>query len=96
MYDLSAQIDYALEMNGQARLILVGYSMGTTEAFALLAARPEYNDKVSLLINFTPIVFWKHKLPPAMKWIVDNVEPITVKKKKIISFFIQLLFQIFY
>ncbi|XP_031780918.1 lipase 3-like [Nasonia vitripennis] len=76
LIDLCTSIDYALAMPGQRRIILVGYSMGTTEIFALLSTMPEYNAKISLVISLAPVVFWTHKLPILMKLIIDNAKAV--------------------
>ena len=48
LYDYPAEIDYILDKTGFDDLFVVGYSMGTTQYFALLSERPEYNDKIKV------------------------------------------------
>ncbi|KAJ1526275.1 hypothetical protein ONE63_009429 [Megalurothrips usitatus] len=44
--DVPAMIDYVLKASGQAKLVYVGHSMGTTAFFVAASTKPEYNDKV--------------------------------------------------
>ena len=48
IYDYTAEIDYILENTGFKDLFVVGFSMGTTQYFSMLAERPEYNDKIKV------------------------------------------------
>lgn len=61
-YDVSRSIDYVLEQTQQKSLTFIGYSMGTTVSYMLLSSKPEYNEKINLLISVTPVV---HFLDPA-------------------------------
>ncbi|KAJ8672647.1 hypothetical protein QAD02_003906 [Eretmocerus hayati] len=58
--DVKTFIDYTLNVTNKNKLTYVGYSSGSTEGFALLSTRPEYNKKINLLVDIAPIVFWKH------------------------------------
>jgi pimeloyl-ACP methyl ester carboxylesterase len=49
LIDLPTQIDEVLRLTGQPSLALIGHSQGCTLPLMLLAARPEYNEKVWLL-----------------------------------------------
>lgn len=48
VYDVPATIDYILEATGQDGLYIIGHSRGTTQTFAMLAEKPDYNKKVML------------------------------------------------
>ena len=50
-YDATATIDYILNATGQDSLYVIGYSRGNTVGFTLLSEVPEYNKKVSIIIN---------------------------------------------
>ena len=63
-YDLPATIDYILEHTGQSDLYYVGHSMGTTSFFILMALRPEYNDKVRVMIALAPVAFASYMTSP--------------------------------
>uniref|UniRef100_A0AAG5CT72 Partial AB-hydrolase lipase domain-containing protein n=1 Tax=Anopheles atroparvus TaxID=41427 RepID=A0AAG5CT72_ANOAO len=70
MYDIPAEIDYLygireLERNDTTRnLLYVGHSMGTTMIFALLASRPEYNEKLEAVFALAPVAFMGHVKSP--------------------------------
>ncbi|OXU23413.1 hypothetical protein TSAR_002183 [Trichomalopsis sarcophagae] len=55
IYDVSAAIDYALYKTGRKSLVYIGHSMGSTMSFVLLSTKPEYNDKVHLVINLATV-----------------------------------------
>lgn len=58
--DVSAFIDETLNITEQDKLVYIGFSLGTTESFVLLSSSPEYNEKISLLIELAPVAFWKN------------------------------------
>ncbi|XP_067005411.2 lipase 3 isoform X2 [Anabrus simplex] len=49
-YDLPAMIDYILRTTGQSKLYYMGHSLGGRIVFVLLSMRPEYNDKLRLVV----------------------------------------------
>ncbi|GMR50767.1 hypothetical protein PMAYCL1PPCAC_20962, partial [Pristionchus mayeri] len=53
-YDSPAAIDAALAISGQKQAYWVGHSMGTTVGYMMLAARPNYNDKIKALFQLAP------------------------------------------
>lgn len=63
-YDIPAAIDHILKTSGAKNLLYLGYSMGTTQFFAMSALRPEYNSKVRLMTAFAPVAYTKHILGP--------------------------------
>ncbi|KAJ8731658.1 hypothetical protein PYW07_004822 [Mythimna separata] len=56
-YDVKAHIDFILKKTGEKSLSVIGYSEGTMAMYVLGATRPEYNDKVKILISLAPICF---------------------------------------
>lgn len=54
-YDLSAVIDYILKETQLPNISLLTTSRGFTSSAVLLSLRPEYNDKVNLLIGYAPV-----------------------------------------
>ncbi|XP_058058207.1 lipase 3-like [Anopheles bellator] len=70
MYDIPAEIDYLYTIRGlerndtQRNLLYIGHSMGTTMIFALLASRPEYNEKLEAVFALAPIAFMGHVKSP--------------------------------
>ncbi|CAG5038335.1 unnamed protein product [Parnassius apollo] len=63
-YDLPAVIDTILVNTGAAKLNAIGHSQGNGIFYVLGATRPEYNDKVNLLIALAPVSFLHHMGPP--------------------------------
>ncbi|XP_022910211.1 lipase 3-like [Onthophagus taurus] len=56
-YDIAAKVDYILEKNGQDKVFYIGHSQGTTVSYVLLADRPEYNDKMRLVVSLGPAAY---------------------------------------
>ena len=67
LIDLPAQIDFVLGATGQSSLALVGHSQGCTLPEMLLAAKPEYNDKVWLLTLLGPVTFARMMQAPFLR-----------------------------
>ncbi|KIZ02314.1 Lipase member M [Monoraphidium neglectum] len=57
LLDLPATIDAVLRMTGAPQLSVVGHSQGAALPAMLLAARPEYNKKVGLVVMLAPVMF---------------------------------------
>ena len=55
--DYPAEIDYILDYTGYDDLFIVGYSMGTTQYFAMLSDLPEYNKKIKAGFMMAPISY---------------------------------------
>jgi len=60
LYDVSAGIDYALNVSQQEKVYYVGHSMGTTQYLVLLASMPEYNQKIKVGALMAPPAFMSH------------------------------------
>jgi len=61
-YDLPAQVEYALATNGAEKLVYVGHSQGTMQAFIAFSGiyNPEIINKVSLFIALAPVAYVGH------------------------------------
>lgn len=79
IYDISKFIDFALEKTGQAKLTYIGFSMGTTLSYMLLSEKPEYNQKINLLISLAPAVYFLR--PVKFRLSFFFLKPLLVKKK---------------
>eukprot|EP00879_Flechtneria_rotunda_P000554 GHRR01000660.1.p1 GENE.GHRR01000660.1~~GHRR01000660.1.p1 ORF type:complete len:576 (+),score=135.60 GHRR01000660.1:200-1927(+) len=73
LLDLSTMVDFALATSGASKLGYVGHSQGCTLAYLLCAAKPEYNNKFSVLAHLGPVVF------------VDFFRAVTLRALAIIS-----------
>ncbi|XP_069680598.1 gastric triacylglycerol lipase-like [Periplaneta americana] len=60
VYDLPAVIDYILKKTGKEKIIYVGHSMGTTLFYIMMSQRPEYNQKITVMISLAPIAYTSH------------------------------------
>ncbi|CAH0699452.1 unnamed protein product [Spodoptera exigua] len=67
VYDLSAMIDYALNITQKSSLKYIGFSQGTTTFFVLLSERPEYNDKISVMIALSPVAYISRAKSPVIR-----------------------------
>ncbi|XP_037779598.1 gastric triacylglycerol lipase-like [Penaeus monodon] len=56
-YDLPAIIDYVLNTTQAEDLYYVGFSMGTTIFWAMMNDRPEYNQKVHVMVGLGPVAY---------------------------------------
>ncbi|XP_077493234.1 lysosomal acid lipase/cholesteryl ester hydrolase-like [Amblyomma americanum] len=63
-YDVPATIDHVLKATGAPKLTLVALSQGAVTTLVLLSSRPEYNDKVDLVIAYGPVANLTHAGPP--------------------------------
>ena len=63
LFDVSANIDYILNETNQSSIVYIGHSMGTLTSYILLSVKPEYNQKMKLVISLSPVVYWDKKTP---------------------------------
>ncbi|CAL1287331.1 unnamed protein product [Larinioides sclopetarius] len=63
-YDAPSMIDLVLNVTGKKNLTYIGHSQGSTIAFALLSQKPEYNEKINMLIALAPAAFVGHTTSP--------------------------------
>lgn len=59
-YDQPAIIDFILNKTNHEKLFYIAHSQGTTQYFALMSTRPEYNEKVIHMSALAPITFMDH------------------------------------
>ncbi|KOB73727.1 Lipase 3 [Operophtera brumata] len=65
--DLPAMIDSVLEETTAKSLKYIGHSQGTTTFFVLTSVRPEYNEKVSLMVALSPVAFMTNVRSPVVR-----------------------------
>jgi len=53
-----------IDNSTQNDLIYIGHSMGTTQIFVLLSEKPEYNEKIKLVIALAPVAYMTHIKSP--------------------------------
>lgn len=59
-YDCAAIIDYVLNRTGSAKVNIISHSLGNTDMFVLTSVRPQYDDKINVLISLAPIAYLQH------------------------------------
>ncbi|KAK4880454.1 hypothetical protein RN001_008600 [Aquatica leii] len=67
-YDLPANINHILNVTHHENLIYIAHSQGTASFFAMAASKPEYNNKIRLMIAFAPIAYTTHIEQILFKW----------------------------
>ncbi|KAL1425244.1 hypothetical protein MTO96_019395 [Rhipicephalus appendiculatus] len=63
-YDIPAVVDHVLNATGARKLTLVCMSQGGATSLAFLSMRPEYNDKVDLVVAYCPVANISHLEAP--------------------------------
>ncbi|XP_075529854.1 lipase member N-like [Dermacentor variabilis] len=63
-YDTAACVDHVLEATGAPKLTLMALSQGVVTALVLLSTRPEYNEKIDLVIAYGPVANITHSGRP--------------------------------
>ncbi|KAI5636386.1 alpha/beta hydrolase fold domain-containing protein [Phthorimaea operculella] len=67
--DVPATIDYILLTTGRSRVKFIGHAQGVTTALVMLAERPEYNSKVSVVASLSAIAWFGNTISPFMRLI---------------------------
>lgn len=63
-YDVAACVDHVLKATGAPKLTIVALSQGAAITMVFLSTRPEYNDKVNLVILYGPVANITHSGQP--------------------------------
>ncbi|GJQ87658.1 hypothetical protein Trydic_g17477 [Trypoxylus dichotomus] len=73
--DVPTMIDYVLKETGQSKLFYIGHSQGTTSFFVMTSEKPEYNDKIRLMVALAPIAYMSHLQNPFLQ-LVSNFQTV--------------------
>ncbi|CAG4983198.1 unnamed protein product [Colias eurytheme] len=57
VFDIPAMIDHVLYITNNKKLIYIGYSQGNTAFLVMCSMRPEYNEKISLMISLSAVAW---------------------------------------
>lgn len=57
LVDLPLLIDFVLAKTASEKLVYVGYSQSTLFMYALLAAEPQYSDKLAAFVSLAPVAY---------------------------------------
>lgn len=72
-YDVAATIDYIIENTGESRVKALAQSQGTTVFYVLLSTRPEYNEKLEVLVSLAPVSYVHHASGSAVPILVPLI-----------------------
>ncbi|KAJ8707871.1 hypothetical protein PYW07_011548 [Mythimna separata] len=67
VYDLPAMIDYILNKTDETSLKYIGHSQGTTSFFVMASERPEYNEKIALMVALSPVAYMSNVQSPIVR-----------------------------
>ncbi|GBP35680.1 Lipase 3 [Eumeta japonica] len=70
--DLPIMIDYVLKESNATQLKYIGHSQGTTTFFVMCSERPEYNEKVSLMVALSPVAWMSHVQSPLVQLVAPS------------------------
>ncbi|CAK1547289.1 unnamed protein product [Leptosia nina] len=62
--DLPTMIDFVLEKTQRKTLTYIGHSQGTTAFYVMCSLRPEYNEKVNLMMSLSAVAWLSHIRSP--------------------------------
>ncbi|XP_050521663.1 gastric triacylglycerol lipase-like [Daktulosphaira vitifoliae] len=82
IYDLTASIDYVLNITGYEKLDLTGFSLGNTIILIALSELPEYQNKVNKIVMIVPTTRMKTYHAPA--WRMYFLIKLRIKGEKYI------------
>jgi len=69
--DLSTQINKALNVSGQQKLVYIGHSQGTLMGFGGFSSQPDLAAKVSIFIALAPVAFVNHQTSVLLTILAD-------------------------
>uniref|UniRef100_A0A023GN79 Lipase n=1 Tax=Amblyomma triste TaxID=251400 RepID=A0A023GN79_AMBTT len=81
-FDLPAVVDKMLNVTSSPNVSILATSRGTASSLVFLSLRPEYNKKVSILVNYAPVANVTHITSPIRRLI-----PVAEKLKTINDLF---------
>lgn len=84
-YDVPAEIDHILATTGQKKLYYIGHSMGTTMFFVMMSQRPEYNEKIHVMLAFAPVALFTPSKNPVVHFLQTMAEMFLEKLFKVIG-----------
>lgn len=62
-------IDYVLNQTNSEKIFYAGHSQGTTAFWVMMSEKPEYNDKIKLMVAMAPVAYEKNMPNVALKLI---------------------------
>ncbi|XP_013198704.1 lipase 3-like [Amyelois transitella] len=80
-YDLPAMIDYTLEKTITSKLLYVGHSQGNTAFYVMTSVKPEYNEKISIMVCLSAVVFMTHVRSPLVHVVAPFIGDLDILAK---------------
>lgn len=91
-YDIPAFIDYILAKTNQKKIFYLAHSQGNTAFFAMAAQRPEYNEKIRLMVALAPVAFISNTDHPVLKVLVKAKDILQVSFSNQQNDFLKIVF----
>ncbi|KAI5703468.1 hypothetical protein M8J76_003013 [Diaphorina citri] len=83
LYDLPAFVDFILHRTGFMKMTLLGHSFSNAITMIMTSLRPEYNEKINLLVGMAPFVFASHlRQGPLLEFLIKSVSRYCNKVRK--------------
>lgn len=103
-YDVTATIDYILQITGKPKVSFIGHSQGTTDLFVMGSLKSQYNDKIAVSIHLAPVAWLNNLKNPIVAYTAQFTEVIKtflevigfrelVAKDRIAHFLVEILCQ---
>ncbi|KAJ8952379.1 hypothetical protein NQ318_014470 [Aromia moschata] len=74
LYDVTAMIDHILETTGHNTLSYIGHAEGVTQFFVMASMKPEYNEKITVMLALAPPVFMQNLTNPLVQTLKNHYE----------------------
>ncbi|KAJ8728242.1 hypothetical protein PYW08_016627 [Mythimna loreyi] len=68
-FDLPAMIDYVLNTTKKENIAYIGHSQGTTAFFVMCSEKPDYNNKITIMIALAPLAWSSHMKSPLARMV---------------------------
>ncbi|KAL6431802.1 hypothetical protein ACFW04_007357 [Cataglyphis niger] len=78
IYDLPAMITFITNMRSQSLHTYIGHSMGAASFFIMASERPEFTQKVQMMISLAPAAFVNHMQSP-LQYLIPFRRELKVK-----------------
>lgn len=78
-------IDHVINQTGVEKVLYVAHSQGTTSFFVMTSERPEYNDKIKLMVGLAPVAYANHMKSKVVKFIAPFQHALEVSQYNIIK-----------
>lgn len=79
LYDVPVSIDFIVNATGYEKMVMISYSEGTTNAFVMGSERPEYRDRIKLLIAIGPSLFLSQNDNMFVRFSAPYIKVVRVK-----------------